>query len=167
MITTGTYVIHEKYGICFVKEIQKNMKVGTKRGDYFVLKPVYSPSSSVYIPLSSKTAAEKLKELPTAAEILELLGSGSKLEWIDDSKARSELFEEILSGGNRKKLLEMIKCIEDKKAELENQAKKLRISDETVLKNAEKIISEEFSFILGIPKETVGEYIINFSKPAK
>lgn len=164
MLTIGTYVIHEKYGICLVKEIQKDMKVGTKRNDYFVLKPVYSPTSSVYIPLASKTAEEKLRELPSAEKILGLLKSGSSLEWIEDSKTRSDMFEKILSEGNRKNILEMIKCIEEKKAELEKQSKRLRISDETVLKNAEKIISEEFSFILGIPKENVGEYIINFRK---
>lgn len=159
MLTIGTYVIHEKYGICLVMEIQKNMKVGTKRSDYFVLKPVYNPSSSVYIPLTNKTAEEKLKALPTAEEILKLLESGNKLEWLEDGKTRSDLFEKILSDGDRKKILEMIKCIEEKKKELAEQAKKLRIADETALKTAEKIIYEEFSFILGIPKENVGEYI--------
>jgi len=85
--------------------------------------------------------------------------SGNKLEWLEDGKTRSDLFEKILSDGDRKKILEMIKCIEEKKKELAEQAKKLRIADETALKTAEKIISEEFSFILGIPKENVGEYI--------
>ncbi len=166
MLTIGSYVIYGTYGICLVKEIAKDMKVGTKRNDYFVLKPVAAPSSTVYIALTNKTMLEKTKAIPTYEEIHKLISeiSESNIIWEENYKLRNDLFNEIITEGNRERILEMIKCIIKKKEELSLENKKLRLADETALRNAEKIINEEFSFVLGIPKEEVGDYIKNHLK---
>ncbi|MFR4798188.1 MAG: hypothetical protein ACLT9U_05060 [Lentihominibacter sp.] len=46
-----------------------------------------------------------------------------------------------------------------KKRELLPLGKKLPTTDENTLKSAEKLVEEEFSFVLDIPKDDVSGYI--------
>ena len=44
------------------------------------------------------------------------------------------------------------------------RGKKLHVADERMLQEAEKMICDEFSYVLGIPKEEVPSYITNSMK---
>ena len=48
-----------------------------------------------------------------------------------------------------------------KKRELTEQGRKLSTTDENILKSAEKLVEDEFSYVLDIPQSDVGRYIRN------
>ena len=72
-----------------------------------------------------------------------------------------EQFRTILVDGVTQKLLLMIRCIYMKKRELTEQGRKLSTTDENILKSAEKLVEDEFSYVLDIPQSDVGRYIRN------
>lgn len=78
------------------------------------------------------------------------------MEWIADRKLRSARFQEILSKYDEHDLLLLAGCLYWRAQE---SPKKLSFSDEKVLKTAEKIIEQEFSFSLRIGAQSVGDYI--------
>ena len=53
----------------------------------------------------------------------------------------------------------MIRCIYEKKRELARQGKKLSVTDTTTLRSAEKLVEEEFAWVLDLDPEEVPAFI--------
>ena len=56
----------------------------------------------------------------------------------------------------------MIRCLYMRKTQLQENGKKLSGGDESVFNSAEKLVSEEFAFSLGLLPEEVSKYIHDF-----
>ena len=88
--------------------------------------------------------------------------------WIDDENKRKEFFHNILVEGDRRKLIMMIKTIYlHQQEQFKNNKRKLHISDERFFKDAEKLLYDEFAYVLGIEPHQVIDFIhkeINSSK---
>ena len=130
---------------------------------YYILKPMKNDESTIYIPADNETLVGKLRRVMTKDEIDSLLlGMRDKeIEWNNDRRSRMEQFRTILVDGVTQKLLLMIRCIYMKKRELTEQGRKLSTTDENILKSAEKLVEDEFSYVLDIPQSEVGRYIRN------
>ena len=95
-------------------------------------------------------------------EILEFIRTFPEIqpfEWKEESRKRNEFFKQILSDGDRKNLVRMIKTIYRKKTEQNKSKKKINISDETSFKRAEKIIYSEIAAVMNIDYEAVVPFI--------
>lgn len=79
--------------------------------------------------------------------------------WIDDENRRKQYYRELIMSGDRERLLQMIGSIYRHKAQLAQTGKKLHLSDEGFLKDAQKLLGGEFSLVLDIPVAQVGGYI--------
>lgn len=160
MITVGSYVIYGANGICMVNDKRCEKLCGTKK-EYYVLTPVENRHSLIFIPADNIELLTKVKPLLTGDEILSVIRNttDSEIQWIDDNKKRAEYFSSVIATGDRNELLKLIKCIYIKKTELAATNKKLWLTDENALKTAEKLINDEFSLVLGIPKNDVPEFI--------
>ncbi len=158
----GEYVVYGMNGICFLEDI-KIMKFAfdSEKSTYYILKPTSNDASTIYVPLNNEKLMGKLRPVMTREEIDSLLlGLKDKeIEWEKDRRFRSENFHEILINGVTQNLLLMIRCLYMKKRELLPLGKKLPTTDENTLKSAEKLVEEEFSFVLDIPKDDVSGYI--------
>ena len=66
MFSVGDYVVCGNKGVCKVDKISPLDISGASSEDYYILKPVYSPSSTVYI--SMESADEKLRAVLTKKE---------------------------------------------------------------------------------------------------
>ncbi len=158
----GSYVIYGANGICIVKDKRKEKLCGTKN-EYYILSPVDSNNSTIYVPADNSALVAKMKSILSKNEIISLIADigDDEISWQSDNKLRKEEFGRILDKGDRKELLKLIKCIYLKKKELNSSNKKLWAADEAALKRAEKIINAEFSLVLEISPEDVPSFIEN------
>lgn len=156
----GSYVIYGANGICIVKDKRKEKLCGTKK-EYFVLAPIENSHAQIFVPTDNSELLKKMKAILSRDEIIDLIKNIDESEtvWIDDNKKRAEKFSSIISQGDRRELLKLIKCIYLKKKEMTASGKKLWAADENMLKNAEKTINAEFSLVLGILPEEVPHFI--------
>ena len=81
--------------------------------------------------------------------------------WVDDHKQRKEKFNRILQSGDRQDIMALAGTIHNKQKAQLAAHKKLNASDERILREAERIISLEFAFVLNIAPDEVKDYIKN------
>ena len=158
----GDKVIYGTNGICTVEDIQKMMfPMETEERTYYVLKPVNTRNSTLFVPDSNEELMSKIRYILTKEEIDAVISgsNGKRLEWSDEKNARLASFNGILKSGNPEELLLLIKCVYDRKTALLDMGKKLPAADENILVCAEKLVREEFAYVLGISEDQVGEYI--------
>ncbi len=157
------YVSYRKNGICQIVDICTQNFGGQGKKTYYVLRSVYDGNMKVFVPQGSELEKE-MKKVLTVPEIHSYIDDAENVEdmWIDDCKARVSLFEKLISSGDITKILWMIKAISLYKSEVEDQKKKMKANDLKYLALAENLISGEFAFSLGIPKNEVLSYIKNY-----
>lgn len=162
LFNKGNHVFYAKTGICSIEDIRKvDFLCSDKPQMYYILRPINSPSSVVYVPVNNEKLTNNMRPALTKNEIDDILDNSKEkdLEWINDKNARNSCFHDILTSGKHEKLLLMIRCIRREKDRLEENKRKLPITDDMDLKLAEKYILEEFSYSLGMPQESVITYI--------
>lgn len=152
-------VSYRTSGVCRIEEV-KYCTFGKESGEYYVLRPVYDSKSVIYVPKDSPLS-EKMCRLLTKSEIEDILNSLSRddIDWIENDRERSERIKDVIASGNKKRIAHFIKIMHRRRATLAERGKKLRVSDESALHCAEKMICDEFSVTLGIPREEVSAYI--------
>lgn len=161
-ITIGEYVVYGTNGVCMVEDIKMmRFALDTEKNPYCILKPAGNESSTIYVPLNNEKLMSKVRPVMTKEEIDSLLlGMRDKeIVWDGDRRNRTERFHDILLNGVTQKLLLMIRCIYMKKQELMSVGKSLSTTDDNTLKSAEKLVEEEFSHALDIPRDDVSGYI--------
>ena len=90
--------------------------------------------------------------------------SESHEEWMEDERTRKEHFKDMVSRADTFELIQLIKMLIEHREKVTARGKKLHVADERMLQEAEKMICDEFSYVLGIPKEEVPSYITNSMK---
>ena len=160
MYNRGEQVLYGSHGVCLIIDIEVK-SVDKKEITYYVLEPLEQPGSRYYIPIHNKTAVTKLSRLLSAEELQALLVSikNSDGGWILDEGKRKQHYRELINSGDRAALLGMIRALYRHKQEQIEAGRKFHLCDENFLHDAEKLLREEFSLVLEIPKEQVGNYI--------
>lgn len=160
MYQIGQQVLYGVHGVCAIAGIEAK-RFGKTRLDYYVLQPVTQPDSKYYIPVDSPAAAEKLKPLLTKDGIRELLHSKDVRRdvWVSDENQRKMRYREMLNRGDRGEILSMIYCLHRKKLEQQRLGRKFHQCDEGFLRDAEKLMTSEFSHVLGMEPSQVGRFI--------
>ena len=157
----GDHVMYMNNGVGKIVDIREEQFIAGMPRTYFVLSPLGDPRSEIYVPVDSDNLTANIFELLTEKEIKKAIKDSEKstCEWIPDVKERSAEFSKIISTGNRAAILAVINTLNEYRRELESQKKKFYASDERLFNAANKFITEEFSFVLGIPHESVMQYI--------
>lgn len=163
MFAKNDVVVYGRTGICTVESIEKksySMKNGTGQMCY-VLKPLYDTSSTVFVPVDNDTLTGMMRSVLTKGEIDSMLDTVKEKEeiWIEDQRERTAKFREVLSHGIKSELLVMIRSLYDHKTALTQSGKKLCASDDGILKDAKREVSQEFAYALGIDQSGVEPYI--------
>ena len=83
------------------------------------------------------------------------------IDWVEENRARSEMYKGILASGDRARILSMIQTVYMTGIRRENEGKRNFIADENIMKRAEKNIAIEFSLVLGIPEDTLHDFIVS------
>lgn len=154
-------VLYGTEGICRITDISVQNMHG-EDVEYYVLKPVGENNSTIFVPTGSEVLTARMKRIMSAEEIYALIQTmpDEESEWIENENMRRQRYREILADGDRKDLVRMIKAIYLHEQERKKMGKKLHLSDEKFLRDAEKLLYEEFAHVLNIKKDEVLPFIM-------
>jgi len=160
--TVGDMVLYSVHGICRIED-KTQRDFGGQKQEYYMLKPVYTPDSTFFVPVNNENLVSKMRQILSGEEIKKLIREmpGENFSWIEEEAARKERYQQILSDGDRTELVRMIKALYFHQQEQQKNGRRLHITDERFMKEAEKMLYEEFAYVLNIRKDQVLPFILN------
>lgn len=161
---TGTHIRYGGVGICLIDRIEEIPYPGAEpvMRLCYILKPVRNACMEVSVPLDNANLCGKIQPLHTKAEIEQMLETAAqhdRLPWTEDRKLRAAEFRQILSGGDARELLRMIRGILGQRTLLAESGRHLSSADDNARRDAVRMLEEEFAFSLGVTPEEAGRYI--------
>ena len=162
MFKVNDTIIYGSEGVCQIIGIEEKNFGGAVRS-YYIVKPLYSNSSTIFIPLYSEILTAKMHRMLSREEIEELIDSlpNETIEWIPNDRERKNAYRKIIASGDRTELLKAIRGIYLEKKRREALHKNLHLIDEHFLRDAEQCLWGEFQHVLGIGQDEVIPYIVN------
>ncbi|MBR5153079.1 MAG: CarD family transcriptional regulator [Clostridia bacterium] len=159
IITYGTA------GVCKIAGIIEKSFAGVSRS-YYELIPVNSKNSTVFVPADNPALTEKMHPILSEEDICALLHSAlsQELVWIPDESARKQYYKEILDRGDRLALLGAIRVLHQYHKDCQAQGKKVHVCDERFFKDAQRILYDEFSYVLHLDRDQFLTYILSPSE---
>lgn len=155
MFCVGQTVLYGSNGVCTIDEVTEK-RIGKSKMEYYVLRPVCTNTSTLFVPTSNEKLVSKIRCVLTKDEANRILGALPAFdEWNDNKLERSDNFRAIISDGDCVELIRLIRLIHAHEQEQITKGKRLHLSDERFLKEAEKMICEEFSLVLNIGRDEV------------
>ncbi len=158
----GDPVIYGSNGICMVADVTTQASApGAEARTYYILSQENNRCLTIAVPTDNLALVSRMRRILTREEIDALLAEakGQTLPWIPDRRVRADTFHAILTAGMHRDLLLMIRCLYLQRQTLLQSGKRLNVADESTLKAAEKLVTEEFSYALEIEPHAVGDYI--------
>ena len=154
MFQVNDTIMYGTQGICKIVEIAEKDFMGTKK-EYYVLKPMKDAAATLFAPVNNEKIESKMRRILTEQEIYALIEAMPKEEanWIKNENERKEQYKQIIASGNHMELIKMIKALYLHKQEREADGKHLYLSDERFFKEAERILYDEFQYVLNIKRE--------------
>ena len=149
MFSQGETVIYGVNGVCRVEGVTQMDMTGEKK-DYYVLKPVFNGRSTLFVPLDSEKLIGRMRPLITEAGVRSLAKKFPSIEplWIENEDERKARCAAAMADNDRETILALIKAIRVHRDRQSDIGKKLHVGDERFLKDAEKLLREEASFVL-------------------
>ncbi len=157
----GEHVVYRNGCVYRIADIRAENLCGDGEKMYYVMEPVFESKSVTYVPADSGDVSRLMRSVLSKEEIDDAIMGAEKgeLEWPADAKIRAATFEKLITDGNAGGTLLIYKTLSEHKQRMESQKRKIYASDARVLDRAEKAVTEEFAFALGIEKNQVLSYI--------
>lgn len=129
MFQVNDVVVYGLQGVCEIVGID-GQKVNGVIKNYFVLKPKNDKGATFYVPT-----------------------------WIENENERKETYKKILANGDQAAIISMIQALFMHQKEREDEGKRLHVSDEHFMKDAEQILYNEWQYVLNVDKAGLMDYI--------
>lgn len=160
MFKVGDVVVYGAQGICKIDSVETK-QIGKQSAKYYALKPLFNANTAVFVPAHNEQLAAKMQNVLTKPQAEELI---KKIALIDNVKSKDEghkreQYKEILSSGNRERLVSLIKTIRLERDVRRQNGKKLNINDEQTLRKAELLFYNELAFVYGVAPDEVKNII--------
>lgn len=161
MFQVNDTILYGSEGVCTVTDIVEK-DFGAKIMRYYVLKPVYNSSSTLYVPVDNQDLTAKMRHVLSADEVHEIIRAipGERSMWIEDENERKETYREVLQRGDRMELIRIIKALYDHQQTQRAKGKHLHTADEHFFQEAEKLLYDEFALVLQIQPDEVVPFIL-------
>lgn len=161
MFSVSEVVVYGVQGICRIDGFTE-MTINGEKKKYYVLSPIYTNHSTIYVPTDNENLLHNIRPILSKNEIDSLIDNAAKqkAEWITDDLKRNEFCASVVKSGDRIALMQLIEMLYLHREELKQTKKHFHISDERFLREAERLINDEFSFVLDIPREKIPDYIL-------
>lgn len=168
MYHTGDIVMYAGTGVCKITDIVNQSFTGAEKRTYYVLKALYdNTETTIYCPVDNAEA--RIRNLLSREQIENLIcnpcGSNSPADanahpiWTDNASARKRLFAQIVKDGNQTEIFRLIAEIREKQQKMQQCGKKLHSSDEKIMHEAQKIISQELAYTMNIKIDEVEDFV--------
>ena len=147
MFDIGSYVIYRSEGVCVVSDIrEENFGTIGKSEKYYILTSVNSQGSTTFIPVNNEELTSHMRPLLSATQINQMAEAlrDSRIEWIDETRARSNRFKEILAAGVPEELIQLANTVSERIDAATANGKKPSTTDLNALRRAERILFDQF-----------------------
>jgi CarD family transcriptional regulator len=84
-----------------------------------------------------------------------------KITWIENENERKDAYRKILASGDQAAIISMVQALFLHKKQREAEGKRLHMSDEYFMKDAEQILYNEWQYVLNVDKDGLMAYILN------
>lgn len=160
MYQIGDKVVYGVHGVCMVVD-QEERLIDRKRQVYLALEPVGQGGSRYLVPTHNAVAMAKVRRMLSKEELEEMINSEAVHAdgWIRDENQRKQSYRELISSGDRAKLMQMVCTLYRHKAAQVSAGKKCHLCDENFLRDAEKLLISEIAIVLEIDQEQAKQYI--------
>lgn len=160
MYQLGESVLYGMQGVCVVADQEKRV-VDKKMVTYLVLEPVGQEGSKYLVPTHNAAAMAKLRKILTKEELIALLDSPEirNQEWIQDENRRKQTYRELISSGDRLRLMQMVHTLYRHRSAQKASGRKCHLCDENFLRDAEKLLSGEISLVMELDAEGARQFL--------
>ena len=160
MFKVNDVVVYGSHGVCEIVSIEEQ-KIGGETKKYFVLKPKNDKGATFYVPTWNEKAWGKMRKVMTKEDVDALIDSmpNKTLTWIANENERKETYKQILASGDQAAIISMVQALFSHKKEREADGKRLHMSDEHFMKDAEQILYNEWQYVLNVDKAGLMDYI--------
>ena len=162
MFQINDVVVYGSQGVCQIVDIEEKKIDGAKRA-YFVLKPKADRGATFYVPTWNEKAWGKMRKVMTKKDVDALIDSmpTKTPTWIANENERKETYKRILASGDQAAIISMIQALFIHKKEREAEGKRLHMSDEHFMKDAEQLLFNEWQYVLNVDKAGLMGYIFH------
>lgn len=162
MFKVNDVVVYGAQGVCKIVGIE-DQKIGEQIKTYFVLKPTNDKGATCYVPTWNEKAWGKMRQVMSKKDIDALIDSmpNKKPTWIENENARKDAYKQILASGDQAAIIAMVQALFLHKKEREAEGKRLHMSDEYFMKDAEQLLYNEWQYVLNVDKDGLMAYILN------
>ena len=161
MFNIDDYIMYGKTGLCKVVDITNEKFINGDKRKYYILSPIYNNDTVIKIPLDNDKVP--MRKVISKGDMTALINDIPNMEilWIDDEKKRIAQFETMLKSGQCEELIKLIKSIKFSKKYARSIGKKLEKPDRDIMKEAERLLTEEFAIILNVYPNEASSYILS------
>ncbi len=160
MFQVGDRVVYGMHGVCNVVD-QEERTVDRKRHVYLALEPIGQDGARYLVPTHNQVAMAKLQPMLSREDLQAMLASEKVRTdgWIKDENLRKQLYRELISSGDRAKLMQMVSTLYRHKASQSAAGRKCHLCDENFLRDAEKLLTSEIAIVMDLTAEEAKHYI--------
>lgn len=160
MYHIGDQVVYGVHGVCRVVD-QEERLVDRKRLTYLALEPVGQDGSRYLVPTHNEAAMSKVKHMLSKEELAAMLESQEVRAdgWIKDENLRKQTYRELISSGDRARLMQMVRTLYRHKASQAAAGRKVHLCDDNFLRDAEKLLLSEVSIVMDMDNDQAKQYL--------
>ncbi|GAA0706630.1 CarD family transcriptional regulator [Paraclostridium ghonii] len=152
-------VMYGMTGACKVIDITNEKFINGEDRKYYVLRPIYSDNIIIKAPVDNQNIPMRKTISKNNATSLVNNIPNMDISWIEDDKTRNKKFNAILKSGKCEELIKLVRSIHFNKEQVKSIGKKTHQVDDNVMKEAERLLNEEFAVALNISPDEVIPYI--------
>ena len=159
----GDLVIYGTNGVCRVEDLREESFAGVARS-YYILRPISDTGNSkIFVPADNEALLALMYKPLSAAELAKVIRSAPLLtdpEWPKDRRMRSKKCKEILSSGDRLRLISFVKTVQ-------KSAVPPTVAEETACLRAATMLYEEFSLVFDLTPADMIPTILGETEPKR
>ena len=161
MFQIGDYVICSNKGVCEVENITVlNISGADKEKEYYILKPLYSAGSTVYVPVDSQKD-HTMRKVLERTEAERLIGTIPEIPLlvITNDKMTEQMYKDCMKSNDCQELVKLIKTIHQRKQKRIQAGRKITAVDAKYFHLAEENLYGELAVALALSRGEVSGYI--------
>lgn len=160
MFQINDIVVYGTQGVCRITGVDEQ-RIDRSVKEFFVLKPMSDQAATFYVPTWNEKALAKMRKVLSPEEVNALIDSmpDKTPTWIANENERKETYKKILTGGDQAAIVSMIQALYLHKKDREAEGKRLHMSDERFMKDAEQLLFNEWQYVLNMEKTELMTYI--------
>ena len=162
MFQINDVVVYGSQGVCQIIGIDEKRVNGEIR-QYLVLKPKDDKGATCFVPTWNEKAMGKMRKVMTREEVNAIIDSIPSQEpsWIANENERKDTYKKILTSGDQAAIISMIQALYLHKKEREADGRRLHMTDERFMKDAEQLLYNEWQYVLNVDKAGLMDYIFS------